>query len=95
MSSSRWLLMLSVTVLCLAGLAHTMLASDGWSRHSRLARDLYALRAENDATEEHLQTLRNQIDALNGRREVQEHVIRDELGYVRPGDLVINFDATP
>lgn len=82
-----------VGVLCLAVFGHTMVEPNGWRRRSRLAQDLFTLKAENDATEERLVALRSEISALSNRPDVQEHAVRDELGYVRPSDLVLSFDS--
>ena len=69
---------------------HTFLASDGWTRRVHARRDLDALNADAATMRERVQSLRLQIDGLRQRSEVQEHVVRDELGYVRAGDVVVN-----
>jgi cell division protein FtsB len=84
-------------VLSLAGsaiiLLHTFVAADGWRRRTRVRRDLEALSAEISGMQHTALELRSQIEALRERSAVQEHVIRDELGYVRPGDVVVDTAA--
>jgi cell division protein FtsB len=91
MSFARAGLVASLFVSCLAVFAHTMLSADGWSRRSRLAKDLLTVKTQNDALEERVNRLRRQITALNTRPAVQEQVIRDELGYVRGSDMILHF----
>lgn len=71
--------------------AHTLVDPNGWERRSALAADLVRLSSENAAMEEQVTVLRSQVQALRDRACVQEHAVRDELGWVRPSDLVIHF----
>lgn len=72
-------------------LLQTFLQPQGWRQRSLLAADLVTLESANAAMQERITRLRQDIDALNTRADTQEHVIRDELGWVRSGDLIINF----
>lgn len=72
---------------------HTFLAADGWSRRQRVRRDLTAVEGEIAADEARAAELRAQIEALRSRPEVQERIVRDELGYVRPADLVLELEV--
>ncbi len=71
--------------------AHTFFAPDGWSRRTRARSDLAALEANIAEAEVKRDELRKKVEALRKSAKVQEHVVRDELGYVRPGDLVIDL----
>jgi len=71
----------------------TFIASDGWKRRVRVARDLAAIEVEIAADQKRVTALRAQIDALRTRSQVQEHVVRDELGYVRPGDVIVDASS--
>ena len=46
---------------------------------------------DNQKQEERAEQLRSEVDALRKRRDIQERVVRDELGYVKPGDVVVRF----
>ena len=87
----------SLLVLSLVGSAalvvHTLMDSDGWRRRARVARDLAVIQAEIEADQKRATALRAQIDALRTRSQVQEHVVRDELGYVRPGDVIVDASS--
>lgn len=62
-----------------------------WTRHQRLIGDVATRTAANARAEQRVQQLRGRVAALRNRAEVQESVIRDELGYVRPGDWVLEL----
>jgi cell division protein FtsB len=86
--------LLFVSLMASAGLVvHTFFASDGWKRRARAARDLAGIEAEIAADQKRAGSLRAQIDALRTRSQVQEHVVRDELGYVRPGDVIVDASS--
>lgn len=73
-------------------LAHTLISSDGWRKRARVRADLVQLRESNTTREQHVQQLRAEVAALRSRPEVQERVVRDELGYVRDGDLLLEVE---
>ena len=88
------------TIIALIALAlgagvflHTLLYSDSWKHRARARADLEALEAENAATEERVLQLRGQVEAIRSRPEAQERAIRHELGYVRPGEIVLELGA--
>ncbi len=87
-------LLLAASLACSAALVlHTFFAADGWPGRSRARRDLAAIEADIAVGQRRAAELRSQIEALRVRSDVQEHVVRDELGYVRRGDLVIDASA--
>ncbi|MBI3180043.1 MAG: septum formation initiator family protein, partial [Deltaproteobacteria bacterium] len=64
-------------------------------RRQEVRADLETLRLENLKLEERSARLRAQVKALRERPEVQERVIRDELGYVKPGEIVLEVRGAP
>jgi cell division protein FtsB len=70
---------------------HTLLDPDGWTRRQRIQTDLEELRAENARLERVVGELRAEIKALRTRQEVQERVVRDELGFVKPNEVVLEL----
>lgn len=91
MTGRRWTLAGLMMVGSLASMTNTMLDKNGWARRTQLARDLLTVKTETDALEERVAHLRRAIDALATRRDVQEQVVREELGYVREHDMVLKF----
>ena len=75
---------------------HTVFYSDGWGNRERARIDLEALVSENGINEKRVAGLRRQIEAIRERREVQERVVRHELGYIRPAEeIVIELGSKP
>jgi cell division protein FtsB len=95
MHVGRILLAATLLVMSAALLLHTLLSPDGWNRRQKARADLGTLRTENSRLESEVQRLRAQIEALRVREEVQERVIRDELGYVRPDDVNLEVGNKP
>lgn len=93
MWTRRKLILIIVAGFSVAGLFHTFFISNGWSDRRKLRADLDAVQAENKEIEAEVDRLRSQIDALRRRPTVQERAVRDELGYVRPGDIVLELGA--
>ncbi|MBN1959675.1 MAG: septum formation initiator family protein [Deltaproteobacteria bacterium] len=70
---------------------HTFFAADGWPRRSTARRDLKSLDEDSETVREQIQVLRQQINGLRERNDVQEHVVRDELGYGNVNDIIVNI----
>ncbi len=65
---------------------------DGVSRTLRLQRDLDALELRNRQLHEENHRLRQRVHSLRDDRQAVERVARDELGLVRPEDIVFQFE---
>jgi cell division protein FtsB len=91
MKSRWWIAGLLLLAGSTAVLLHTVLDPDGWTRRQRIEADLEELRAENARLEATVSELRREIKALRTRREVQERVVRDELGFVKPNEVVLEL----
>jgi len=70
---------------------HTLLYSDSWSTRAQVRTDLASLTHDNDVAEQRIESLRRQIAAMRARPEVQERAVRHELGYLRPGEIVLDL----
>ena len=70
---------------------HTLFYSEGWNQRARLRADLEVLEAQNRTTERQVADLREQVEALRTDPEVQERAVRHELGYVKPGEVVLEL----
>jgi cell division protein FtsB len=78
-------------ILALSIALHTFFDPTAWGQRKKLLQDLNHLQAQNTELTAHISDLRAQMEALKKRPDVQEHVIRDELGYVHPDDLIIDL----
>lgn len=93
MTARRLLIAAGLLLFAFVLMAHTLVSSDGWRKRARVRTDLMQLRDTNSAREQHVAQLRAEVAAMRSRPDVQERVIRDELGYVRDGDLVLEVDT--
>ena len=71
---------------------HTFFYTDAWVKRNHVQSDVDALKNDNAGAQARVERLRGQVLALKTRPEVQERVVRHALGYVRPGELVLNLD---
>ncbi len=70
---------------------YTMLDPDAWARRTQLEQTLKRTDADVKSLSNHAQELSDQINAVRNRRDVQERIIRDELGYIRDGEIILEF----
>jgi len=90
----RWLLrfvLAGVLAVGIGYLPYRVYGPEGVARALRLERELSQLEEENDKLQLDNQTLRYQINSLKSDRTYIGRVARDELGLVRPGDVVFQF----
>lgn len=71
------------------GSVDTLWGPDGLPRRRALQADLARVAQDNDALQVQLDQLRREIVAHKERPEVQEALVRDVLGYVRPKEIVL------
>ncbi len=88
---ARASLLLSAGVLGL--LAWSALAPGGLRRHQRLAAEAGRLAAENREIARENVRLRREVRALNGEPAALERAAREELNFVRPGEMVFQLDG--
>lgn len=74
-------------------LGHTLFSQDGFPRHQKIQAELDTLKRNNSAAQERVDTLRTQVNAHKQRKEVRARAVRDELNYVQPRDVVLDFRA--
>ncbi|MCK5690345.1 hypothetical protein KAI87_13795 [Myxococcota bacterium] len=68
---------------------YTLVESEGWEKRERIRVDLDSAKSELNTLESKASKLKNQIRAIRERPEVQEQLIRDEMDFVKQGDLII------
>ncbi len=74
-------------------LLHTRFSERGYPKWKSLQQDVEQLHQANLETSEKIKRIENDIDALQTRTDMQEHIIRSELGYVRAQDIVLIFNT--
>ncbi len=73
-----------------------LLGSGGVARHEQLRSDLRDLQQTNASLRTDNARLAREVEALRGHHRYIERVVRDELGWVAPDELVLIFsDETP
>jgi cell division protein FtsB len=63
----------------------------GLSKHRRLQSEIRRAEAENRDLRQENAHLRRAVRALSGDPAALERAAREELGYVKPGEIVFNF----
>lgn len=96
--SPRWTLRLAGAGLLAAALVavpHFLSRTDGYSRYRDMKERLADLARGNDELRQRNRALRREIHRLKNDVDAIEAVARDELGLVRPGDIVIQIEQKP
>ncbi|MEK7703599.1 MAG: septum formation initiator family protein [Myxococcota bacterium] len=91
-----WLIGLSL----LAGAAlvgSTLWQEQGWTRRVRANTALETVEGKNREARGRVEHLGNEVRALRERPQAQERAVRQELGYIKPGDVVLDMgpEKTP
>jgi cell division protein FtsB len=92
MTARQKLLMVSGV---LAGVLSLASAADarGFRRYLKLRDDVEALQQRNQAVAAQNEALRREIQALRDDPAALERAVREELGYVKPGELVFHLES--
>ncbi len=93
---SRWLFRLLLAGFLAVGvgyLPYRAYGPGGVGRTLRLERDLEGLEESNRRLQEENHRLRQRVRSLREDRQAIEQVARDELGLVRPEDVVFQFES--
>lgn len=91
----KWILRLTLAAALAVGLGYVPFAAfgpDGVARALRMEQDLSGLEEKNDALRKENKELQRQVEGLRKNRGALERVARDELGLVRPEDIVFLFE---
>jgi cell division protein FtsB len=83
-----WLVVLAAAALAIVSVAD----GRGFRRYLRLRQEAVDLQTRNQGLREQNQRYRAEIEALRGDRAALERAVREELGYVRPGEIVLNLE---
>lgn len=86
-----WLLPFALLVTAIVAVPLRMLDEEGLPRYRALKRELERVDADNDRLRRELRDLSREVRSLKSDPDALEHIARDELGMVRPGELVFQF----
>lgn len=91
----RWVLRLLVAVTFAVGIGYLplrVIGGGGLARARRLGADLEQLRAQVETQRQRNKQLREEAAALRLDPKALERAARDELGWVRRGEIVFEFE---
>ncbi|MCP3161913.1 MULTISPECIES: FtsB family cell division protein [Myxococcus] len=86
---------LLVVAVGVAGALSLLSVADakGFRRYLSLRQDVDALQQRNSSLSEQNEALRQEIAALRKDPAALERAVREELGYVKPGELVFHLES--
>lgn len=90
-SSPVWILPFFLLVFTVVAVPLHILDEQGLPRYRALRHELARVAESNTRTREELRGLQREVDALKNDPHAVERIARDELGMVRPGELVFQF----
>jgi cell division protein FtsB len=82
-------------MVALGYIPYHVYARSGLARTLELRRDLVALRARNAQLAAENDRLAREAEALRSDPAALERVARNELGWVRPGEIVVDLGPAP
>jgi cell division protein FtsB len=65
----------------------------GFRRYRRLQHDVQALQARTERLQLENARLRREVTGLKEDPQAIERAVREELGHVRPGELILSFEG--
>jgi cell division protein FtsB len=66
--------------------------SGGFRRYLHLRNQIASLKQKNQNLTQQNDAIRREVEALRNDSNSQERAVREELGYVRPGEAVIDLE---
>jgi cell division protein FtsB len=88
-----WIVPFSLLVLAIVLLSVEIFEEDGLPRYRALRAEHETMESRNERVRERIRELRREVRALREDPATIERVARDELGLVRRGELVFQFDG--
>src|SRR2546421_610491 len=89
------LLPIMLLVIAVVGAPALMLAPEGLPRLRSLSKELAIVQRQNAELRREIRQLRAAVDDLRKNPRAVERIARDELGLVRPNELVFQFSRQP
>ena len=86
-----WLVPFAILVLAIVAVPIRILADEGLPRYRALRAEQADLAAQNDRLRREVRDLQRQVESLRTDPDAVERLARDELGMVRPGEVIFQF----
>lgn len=86
-----WLLPLALLVGSIVSIPLRVLDEQGLPRYRALRTELTEIRRESDRLRRDVRVLSREVEDLRNNPEAIERIARDELGMVRPTEIVFQF----
>lgn len=81
-----------LVILSFSAVVYTVFISEGWEKRESLQQEVATRSFENDAAQKEVEKLRERIQAIRERPDVQERLVRDKAGYVRPNEVILEMN---
>ena len=81
-----------LVLLSLSAVVHTIFFSEGWEKRESLKKEVAARTLANDIAEQETAKLRERIQAIRERPDVQERLVRDQAGFVKPEEVILEMN---
>jgi cell division protein FtsB len=89
---SRWFPFTVASVVSGLLAVQTFILPQGWPRCQRLQQELNRATREKERRTQHIQAMQHKIEQFRNRPQMMEHFIRDELGWVKPDELILHIE---
>ncbi len=89
--SLTWLIPFAMLVVAIVAVPLRILADEGLPRYRALQAEQVDLDAQNDRLRREVRALQRDVEALRSDPGAIERIARDELGMVRPGEVIFQF----
>lgn len=89
--SLTWLLPFGMLVCAIVAVPLRILAEEGLPRYRALQAEQVDLDAQNERMRREVRDLQREVEALRTDPGAIERIARDELGMVRPGEVIFQF----
>jgi cell division protein FtsB len=90
--TASWLLPFCLLVIAIVAVPLRILDEQGLPRYRALLAEKEQIHARNERLRREVRDLEREVHALRSRPETIERIARDELGMVRDGEIVFQFD---
>jgi cell division protein FtsB len=90
--SLTWLLPFAMLVCAIVAVPLRILAEEGLPRYRALQSEQVDLDAQNERMRREVRDLQREVEALRSDPGAIERIARDELGMVRPGEVIFQFN---
>jgi cell division protein FtsB len=87
-----WLMPFGLLLYAMFSVPARILSEEGLPRYRRLQEQLTRIRSENVALTGDIERLNREVDSLLHDPEAVERIARDELGMIRQGEILFQFD---